>query len=149
MSAGPATARRWRRNLAVVAPPGAVEVDLPRLRRGRLAAAARIAALRSGTPVVISASAPLARRRCRRFARENGVEVTRELLAFPSAAAPAYLVDDRPAPIRLFVEHALVAPPGLRLALPVDLGVGLVRALAPTRLLRALAPGRVAVGMVR
>jgi len=140
---------RWRRNVAVVAPPGAVEVRLPRLRGGRRAAAARLAGLGSGTPVVISASAPLARRRCRRFAAENGIDLTRELLAFPSAAAPAYLVEDRPAPIRVFVQHALVTPPGLRLALPVDLGVGLVRAVAPSRLLRLLAPGLVAVGRLR
>ena len=139
---------RWQRNLAVVAPAGAVEVRVPWSRRGRRAAAATITDLGSGTPVVISASAPLARRRCRRFAVETGIDLAREFLAFPSAAAPAYLVDDRPAPIRVFVEHALVTPPGLRLTLPVDLGVGLARAFTPTGLLRLVA-GRVAVGRIR
>ena len=44
--------------------------------------------------------------------------MTREYLAFPSAASPAYLIDDAPQPIRVFIEHALVAPPWRALLAP-------------------------------
>jgi hypothetical protein len=137
---------RWRGNRAVVAPPGSVEVDVPRSHAGQRAARARLSSLAAGTPVVLCAAAPFARRRIFRTARAAGVELRREYLAFPSAAAPAYLVDDERSPIRLFIEHALVVPPGMRVPLPVSLGVTAARRLRPARLLRLLAPGRLAVG---
>lgn len=143
------TSERWRRNRAVVGPAGAIEIDLPRSRSARSLVAQRIASLPAGTPVVLFASAPFARRRCRRFALDVGVEVRREYLAFPSAASPAYLIDEAPQPIRVFIEHALVAPPGVRFAFPVDLGVAFLRSFTPPRLLRLIAPGRVAVGRLR
>jgi hypothetical protein len=141
-----ATSERWRRNRAVVGPVGAVEVDLPRSRARRELAAEKVAALPAGTPVVLCASGAFARRRCRRFAHDVGIEVRREYLALPSAAAPAYLIDDAPQPIRVFIEHALVAPPGVRVSLSADLGVAFLRSFTPTRLLRLVAPGRVVVG---
>ena len=146
MRTEPITSERWRRNRAVVAPVGAVEVDLPRTHARRAPIADRVASLPAGTPVILCASAPFARRRCRRFALDVGMETTREYLAFPSASSPAYLIDDAPQPIRVFIEHALVAPPGARPSLPADLGVAFLRSFTPTRLLRLLAPGRVAVG---
>jgi hypothetical protein len=74
------------------------------------------------------------------------VELVREYLAFPTAAAPAYLVDEAAPAVRFFIGHAFVAPPGLRISRLVELAVRAVRALEPTRLLRLLAPGRVVVG---
>ena len=100
----------------------------------------------SGTPVVLVAVAPFANRRTRRFAVAAGVDVTRNYLAFPSARAPAYLVDDAPQPIRAFVEYALAAPPSVSLPAPVAQGVGLLRSVAPVRLIRLVSGGRVAVG---
>lgn len=137
---------RWRRNRAVVAPRGAVEVDVPRSRAGRRALAARLEATGPGTPVVLCAAAPFAGRRIRKAAAENGVELVREYLAFPSAAAPAYLAEADAHAIRLFIEQALVVPPGLRIPWPAELAVRVVRVLKPTRLLRLVAPGRIAVG---
>jgi hypothetical protein len=102
--------------------------------------------LAAGTPVVLCAAAPFARRRLRRIARTGGVELQREYLAFPSVDAPAYLVDDARQPIRLFIEHALVVPPGMRVPLPVSFAVTAARRLRPARLLRLFAPGRLAVG---
>jgi hypothetical protein len=130
----------------VVAPPGAVEVDVPRSRSRRKDARALLASLAAGTPVVLCAAAPFARRRIRRIAREAGIELQREYLAFPSAATPAYLVGDARQPIRLFIEHALVVPPGMRVSPPVSFGVTAARRLRPARLLRLLAPGRLAIG---
>jgi hypothetical protein len=107
-----------------------------------------IRALAAGTPIVLCASAPAAIARCRAFASKAGVELEREYLAFPSAAAPGYLVEDAPAPVRVFVQTVLVTPPRTRTALSTPIGVGLsvLRALNPWRLIRAIAPGRVVVG---
>ena len=99
-----------------------------------------------GTRVVLSASAPGAAARCRAFASAAGIELEREYLAFPTAAAPAYLVEDTPAPVRLFVTNVLMAPPSTRFALPMEIGLGLLRRLKSWHLVRALAPGRVVVG---
>lgn len=142
------TSQRWQHNRAVAAPPDAVEVEVPRWPAARGSARDRLASLPAGTPVVLCTSAPFARRRSRRLARTAGIELLREYLAFPSAAAPAYLVDDERQSIRFFVGHALVAPPGLRFSLPFELAVSAIRSLRPFRLLRLLAPGRVAVGRV-
>jgi hypothetical protein len=139
---------RWERNRAVVAPPGALEVTVPRSPMRRRTLRRRLETIAAGTPVVLCATAPFARRRVRRLARQSGVQLVREYLAFPTAAAPAYLVEEDAAAVGFFIEHALVVPPGVRVPLPVELAVRVVRALEPTRLMRLVAPGRVAVGRV-
>ena len=84
----------------------------------------------------------------RRLLREQAPtwQLVREYLAFPTAAAPAYLIEEDAAAVGFFIEHALVVPPGLRLPLPVEFAVRVVRAVQPTRLMRLVAPGRVVVG---
>jgi hypothetical protein len=81
------------------------------------------------------------------LAEQGGILPEREYLAFPSADAPAYLVEDSPATVALFVDAILVPPPRGRFARPARLGVELLRR-SPRRasLFRALAPGRVVVG---
>ena len=135
---------RWRENWRTVAPPGAVHIDLGR---------ARARSWRSlehdvvpGTHVVVSASAPRAARRCRRFAAAAGIELEREFLAYPSSRAPAYLVEDARVAVAQFAERCLVAPPRVPFAPVVDRGVALVRLLRAGWLVRLLAPGRVVVG---
>jgi hypothetical protein len=142
-------AERWRNNWVVVSPPGAVRVDLERSTAKRRSRIATVAGLASGTPVVACASAPGAIGRCATFAAEAGIEVEREYLAFPSAGAPAYLVEDAPTTVTAFVTKLLVAPPGPRLSLPIAMGLGVVRAVHPWCLIRRLAPGRVVVGRKR
>lgn len=137
---------RWRNNWLVISPPGAVRLDLQRSSATDQALERTIRDLRPGTPVVLCASAPGAVRRCRRVASRGGIELEREYLAFPSATAPAYLVEDDAAPVRVFVGSVLAPPPRARFALAISAGLGVLRLLRPWRLLRALAPGRVAVG---
>jgi hypothetical protein len=137
---------RWRSNWTVVGPPGAVRLDLPRSAMKRRAVERTVEELPAGTPVVLCASAPRAMGRCRTFASRAGVELDRAYLAFPSAAAPAYLVDDAPAPVALFAKNMLVAPPGTALSTPIAAVLAVVRAFSPWRMLRLLAPGHVAVG---
>jgi hypothetical protein len=143
---GVISAERWRENWRAVGNGATLQLDLPRSRAGRRAHLASIRELADGTRVVLSASAPGAPRRCRSFASAAGLELEREYLAFPTAAAPAYLVEDAPAPVRLFVANALVAPSRPGLALPIELGLELLRRVRSWRLVRLLAPGRVVVG---
>ena len=110
---GNTSAQRWRDNWRVVA------AGRRRARRRSALACARaaraLARRRATCPPARRSSCrhrrPAAARRCRAFAAAAGIELEREFLAFPSAAAPAYLVEDAPAPVRLFVATVLVAPP--------------------------------------
>lgn len=143
----PVTAR-WRDNRSLVGTVGAVQVDVPRARAGQAAARRRIASLGPGAGVVVCASGPLPGRRLRRLAGATALSLDRQFLAFPSAAAPAYLVEDAPAAIDYFLRHTLVAPPGVRFGPALELVVAALRRLAPVRLVRLAVPGRIAVGRV-
>src|SRR5919199_2753017 len=121
---------RWRNNWLVVGPTGAVAVDLGRSSATKRRVHERsIRELPPATPVVLRASAPGAIRRCRRFAAEAGIELEREYLAFPSARSPAYLVEDAPSTIGIFLQTALVAPPRARFATVIEACFVLLRAL--------------------
>jgi hypothetical protein len=140
------TEARWRGNWVVLSPPGAVRVDVGWSTWARRALAQEIRALPPGTPVALFASFPGATGRCRAFASDARVELERRYLAFPSAGAPAYLVEDAPASIRFFLRTLLVVPPGTPLSAPIEALLRIVRAFGPWRLIRRLAPGRVVVG---
>lgn len=138
--------QRWRSNWRVVSPAGGTRLELPRSRRRRRELERDVRELPAGTPVVLCAAAPGAAGRCRSFAARTGIQLERRYLAFPSAAAPGYLVEESAAPVGVFVETVLVAPPGTVLSTPIGAGLGVLRALGPWRLTRRLAPGRVIVG---
>ena len=136
----------WQNNWKAVAAPGAARIDL---RRGGAAALHRDSpqgGLAIGEEVVICTSAPGADRRCRRFAAGAGLKLDRSYLAFPSAAAPAYLVEDSPEAIAVFARSVLVAPPRARFALAIEVVLLVVRGLRLWWLVRLVAPGRLAVG---
>jgi len=139
-------AQRWQGNWRVVGPPGAVQVQLPRSRRRCRDLEARVRALPAGTSVVLCAAAPGSSARCRRFARGARLEFARRYLAFPSAAAPGYLVEESSSSVTVFVRTVLAAPPGTVLSTPVGAGLGVLRVLGPWQMTRRLAPGRVVVG---
>lgn len=145
-SQGLSSSVRWQENWRAVSVPGAVLVPVGRSRTERRASQRAVASLPGGTPVVLTTSAPGAIRRCRSFASENGLELDREYLALPSAEAPAYLVEDAPATVAVFLESVLVAPPGVPFRAAVDLAVRVIRVLRPWRLVRTAARGRVVVG---
>lgn len=140
---------RWQDNWRFATSGGAIHVKLTRTRGRRHWILGAVRELAVGTPIVLSASAPGAARRCRAFASAAGIECEREYLTFPTAAAPAYLVQDAPAPVRLFVASMLAAPPRARFSLPLEIGFGLLRRFKSWRVVRALAPGRIVVGRVR
>jgi hypothetical protein len=141
------TDERWGRNWVVVSPPGARRFDLDRSFRRRRALLRAILALPPGTPVVLCSSALGAIGRAT-FASKAHLVVEREYLAFPSARAPAYLVEDARAPVHWFVRAMLVAPPRTRtiFATPLGVGLGILRLLGTWRVVRVLAPGRMLIG---
>ena len=138
-------AARWRDNVRIVSPPGATRVELGRSRARRRAALRTVVDLPTGAAVVFTTSAPGAARRSRAFAADAGLEIEREYLALPTASAPAYLVEVAPAPVHVFVDSVLVAPPGIRFSAPAAAMLAAMRALGPWRLLRTFAPGRVVI----
>jgi hypothetical protein len=139
------TSNGWQNNWKAVAAPSAARIDL---RRGGATSLhrSRQGGLGIGDEVVICTSAPGADRRCRRFAAAAGLKLERSYLAFPSAAAPAYLVEDSPEAIALFARSVLVAPPLARFALAIEVVLLVVRRLRLWWLVRLMAPGRLAVG---
>lgn len=139
---------RWSENWRAIAPPDAVPVKLPIGQPKRFLGLA-LSALLPGTPVVLYASAPGAIRRCRSFVRRVEIEVDGEYLAFPSALAPAYLVEDAPDSARLFFRDVLSEPPRPGLALLSAAALWVLRILASRRAIRHLAPGRLVVGRLR
>jgi hypothetical protein len=140
---------RWQNNWLAISPPGAVRVDLDRSRR-KLRALERTARdLQPGTAVVIGASPPRAIRRCRSFASAAGVTLDCEYLALPSAGTPAYLIEDAGAPLRLFADTLVAAPPRTRFPFTVGAALRLLRVLKPWWLLRTIAAGSVVVGRRR
>jgi hypothetical protein len=141
----PSAEQRWRENWRAVAAPGAVRVSLKALS-SRAATEPRLAAVAPGTPIVLSASAPAAGRRCDAFAARAGIEVERRYLAFPSAEAPGYLVEDARGPIRFFLERVLVPPPRPGLTLALAAALRILRGIVPWWAIRLVAPGRVVVG---
>ena len=140
------TAPRWRENWRIIAPPGAVRVDMKRSAGSRRALLKEVANLPLGTPVVMLARAPRATGRCKHFAQAAGIAVEREYLTFPSATAPCHLIEDARASISLYVDTLLVAPPGKLFSRPLELCLSVLRAVPSWRLVRRLAPGRAVVG---
>lgn len=139
---------RWSENWRAIAPPDAVRLNLPRGEPKRSLGLA-LSTLLPGTPVVLYASAPGAIRRCRSFVRRVDIEVEGEYLAFPSALAPAYLVEDAPDSVRLFFGSLLTEPPRPGLSVLSAAAMWVLRTLASRRAIRRVAPGRLVVGRLR
>jgi len=137
----------WGDNWRVLSSDAAACFDLGRSSAMRRSASREIQSVPAGARVVLRASAPGAKRRCKRFCAETGLKFERGYLAFPSAGTPAYLVEDAPAPVRVFTDSVLVTPPGTPLTTAIEACLSILRGLGGWRLVRALAPGRVIVGM--
>lgn len=131
----------------VVAPSGAVRLEASWRSMARGAEAGRARALASGTPVALWASGPLARLRGRSLARRAGLVVEREYVVLPTASNPTFYVEDSPTAMGWFTSRVLTPPPGLAVGTGmVGVALAAVRALAPSSLLGALAPSRLAIG---
>jgi hypothetical protein len=121
-------------------------MKLPRSHAARRHFEQRLRDLPTGTAVVFAAGPPRAGARCRTTAARSGIVLERTYLAFPSSEAPAYLVEDAPAPARVFVKTVLAVPPRSNSSVALLAAVRILRSIGTWRLLRLLSPGRVVVG---
>jgi hypothetical protein len=137
---------RWQDNVRMIAPPDAVRVEVRWRPRDRRALRSELWGLPAGTPVVLFSLGPGGRRRCRALAQDAGIQVEREYVAFPSARAPAYLVEDAAPAWRYFVRAVLATPPRVRFPRLVDAAVRVARGVSRWPAVRGLSPGRVVVG---
>ncbi len=137
----------WSENWRAVSPPGAARFDLPR-RRSRLHIQEQVTRLPSGTAVAISARGVGSSLRCTRFARRAGLTVSKSYIQFPSARAPAFLVEAAPASLDYLTGSVATVPPGTTAAAPiVEFGLRGLRKICKTRLFMALAPNLLMIGV--
>lgn len=135
----------WR----LLTEPGTVQVDLPRSAPARRRLRQQIGTLPAGTAVVLCSSELGSRMRCRRFAKDAGIQLMREYVAVPSVHAPACYVEDTPQAISYFVSQLLALPRGgaVKSAL-LGAAKTAARLQFPWTAIGAVAPVRVAVARV-
>lgn len=137
----------WSENWRAVVPPGVASFDLPR-RGSRLHIQEQVRRLPSGTAVAIRARGMGSSLRCSRFARRAGLSVAKSYLQLPSASAPAFLVETAPASLDYLMKAVATVPPGAATAAPVmDFALRGFRKIGKSRLLMALAPNLLMVGV--
>jgi len=137
------TTAAWAQRYRLLAAPDAVVMDVPRGRRARRAAAVALRSLPLGRGVVLRGSSFSVKA----LARDARVRIARELIALPSAASPAYLVDDDAGSLALLCRELLSVPPGLvRLAGPAGALLRIGGLAGRSNLARQLLRSRIAIG---
>ena len=133
--------QRWR----LLAPAGAVAVDIPPGLRAVRRTAAELRALPAGTPVVLLDHRPGGRLRTRRIAASGAIVVDRQYVALPSLRRAIVVVEDTTDTLRWACRSLVAPPPGVTWAHAlIDAGVKVLR-LRPGAA-GSLAAGRVVVG---
>ena len=134
---------RWK----LLNPDGATVLTVPLGPLERRALLRQAKAVDPGAPFVIEAAGPGAKWRAERFARRAGLTVERRYLPLPTLGRALYRVEDSGAARRYFADTLLMAPPTMgRFRLAIDLALPLLRALARSRALGIVVPGRILVG---
>ena len=135
----------WR----LVTAPGTVRFDVPRSSAARHRLAQQVRALPAGSGVVLTAAAVGARRRCRGFAREAGIELLREYVAIPTLEPPTCYVEDSASVLRYFLTRLVTLPRGGAVRTAALAAIqNLTRYFFPAGLLGWAAPARIALGRV-
>jgi len=126
----------------------AVQVDVPGSPARQRRLHRQMRTLPAGTTLVLCSNGLGSRRRCRRFARDGGIEALREYIAIPSAHMPTCYVEDTPQALGYFLSQRLALPKG-GAALSAVFGVAKrASRVIPYRWLGAVAPVRITVGRV-
>jgi phosphotransferase family enzyme len=132
-----------------LAPPGTLRFDVPTSRSAQRNVALHVRALPAGTSIALVSSGLGARRRCRRLAREAGVELLREFIAVPSVDPPTCYVEESPAALRYFFTQLLALPRG---GAAKSAGLAAINRIArvfvPAGLVGSAAPVRIVVGRI-
>lgn len=129
--------------------PGAVCYDVPASAAARRQLAGQLRRLPAGTTIILRSAAVGSGRRCRRLARDAGIELLREYVAVPSIDPPACYVEDVPATLQYFLTHVLALPSG---GAAGSAAIGAAKAISGSilsvRLISSLAPNRLAIGRI-
>jgi hypothetical protein len=116
--------QRWR----LLAPEGAVAVEVSPGPRGIRRAVAELRALPGGTPVVLLDYRPGGRLRARRVAAAGAIVIDRQYVALPSLRRPIVVAEDSRDPLRWACRTLVAPPPGITSAHAlVDAAVRLLR----------------------
>lgn len=116
--------RRWR----LLAPEGAVAVEVSPGPRGIRRAVAELRALPGGTPVVLLDYRPGGRLRARRVAAAGAIVIDRQYVALPSLRRPIVVAEDSGDTLRWACRTLVAPPPGItRAHALVDAAVRLLR----------------------
>src|SRR6266566_8988133 len=94
----------------LVTAPGTLRFEVPASSAARRRLALQLTNLPPGANVILSCAALGSRGRCRRLAREAGIELLREYVAIPSVDPPTCYVEDAPAALRYFLTQLLTLP---------------------------------------
>ncbi len=106
-------------------------------------------ALPAGTSIALVSSGLGARRRCRRLAREAGVELVREFIAMPSVDPPTCYVEESRAALRYFFTQLLALPRGGAVKSVGLVAInGIARVFVPAGLVGSAAPFRIVLGRI-
>jgi hypothetical protein len=80
------------------------------------------------------------------MARRAGLAIHHEYLAVPSAARPAFLIEDAPASVEYFCGRVLTIPPGpVAEALLIEVALRVIQGIRPWAWMGAAVPGRMVV----
>jgi aminoglycoside phosphotransferase len=106
-------------------------------------------ALPAGTSIALVGNGLGARRRCRRLAREAGVELLREFIAVPTVDPPTCYVEESRAALRYFLTQLLALPRG---GAAKSAGLAAINRIArvfvPAGLVGSTAPVRIVLGRI-
>ena len=133
--------QRWR----LLAPEGAVAIDVSSGPRAVRRAIAELRALPGGTPVVLLDYRPGGPIRARRIAAAGAVVIDRQYVALPSLRQAIVVADDSREALRWACRSLVAAPPGVtRAHALLDVAVRLLR--RRPEVASWISAGRVVVG---
>ncbi len=146
---GPRTSHAHESPWRLLTSPAAVQFDVPGSSRVRRQLQQQLRDLPAGTSVVLCSTAFGSRWRCRRFARDAGLEVLREYVAIPSAGPPTCYVEETPLALRYFFTQVSALPGGgAAISALLAAAKKAARFVFPSALIGALAPTRIVVGRI-
>jgi hypothetical protein len=135
----------WRH----VTPPGSIRFHVPASAAARRRLRSRVRTLQPGSSVVLSCAGLGARRRCRIFAREAGIEILREYIAIPSVESPTCYIEDSRSTLAYFFTELLTLPRGgAVISAPLQTMKTIARTFFPAALVGSVAPKRIVLGRV-
>lgn len=131
----------------LVTADGTLRFDLPASPAARRRLGTKVRALPAGAAIFLTCAGLGSRRRLRRFARDEGIELMREYVAIPSVDPPSCYVEDSPSALRYFLTQLVALPRGgAVMSAALAAITRIARFYFPTPLVGWVAPVRIALG---